>query len=1012
MEMIKNAMGLLLLLFCLVFSAAGEVVFSENFSDSSAAGNWKLSSERHGENYSHAGFGKGVLMLQDFDYRDSPAVAESPEFAVGKAWKIEFDFYFTPPVWGKQNQPYSVVMQLLDKDGVVVADLSVQYKRLVPGGTFPGALPVKDNSWYRLSVTSGYGDGLYDLAITDSASGECRTAGELPLKSAGAPARIRFSVVPGWDTCGVLQIANLAVSDLGVPAKRIRPVIGQLENELLRLRFHANGGTGIEFRNSVKEEWAHLGILKAPELPDAPASPDHFQAIKLKDDNPVLPDIDFEMIPTATDVVGTDNKVLGVAAVDKEGKQLYLMQWTLFPKSVRLRVYPSWQVEGKWEENLGAMHFIPAPDMKETRRFSPERSLLHPLGGVPRDVRRGQAIEFGNGKNHATFACNGESPSYWSFWRDKKLRFEIRKCHLPWAPVFYSGVLALSVQDHEDSRWREAIARAGDERLLMDVTSADPFFVRKDPGTYELTAHVVNFFRKPQRVHFRYTAHDFDGRVLKKETLSRILQPEEEHAFPVSVELKQTGPVFFDIYAMSEFAGDYRRICGGVLPEYDFKAGRESRIGIVGWRGSAGEVTEPRTPELLFRMMRRIGVSTIRQSHPYEHIAQKYGLRTWYHNNIGDSASLEAYVKGARNWLSDPKALSRWMLGNLKLTHDTGSEVFEFSNEWNLYGGEQKAVRAKAYADFAKVLRKTRDQYYPDIKLTGLTVCNGDMPYMQKVYEQGAWDDFDYLAFHATGVTRSPETDDSYWSYIRTLRAVREAARRFGDKPLYLTEFYSPTAPNMLITNNERIAATDIGIQVGLAVAADVKNIMYYTFNDLETGALIHPDNNISLQRECHFGLFHRNWMPKLPLWAWQTAARFFDPGKFLGDLQFDDPDARGLLFDRGPNGKFALLWSRKDGLRKQEAPIQQGFHLQPWIPADLNAPLELTVDAMNRQCVWVTDAVGRTRRVAANSDGKVVLPLTEAPLYVEGARLIPTKGPVYRMLSPDASPAEWIRLE
>ena len=352
------------------------------------------------------------------------------------------------------------------------------------------------------------------------------------------------------------------------------------------------------------------------------------------------------------------------------------------------------------------------------------------------------------------------------------------------------------------------------------------------------------------------------------------------------------------------------------------------------------------------------------------------------------------------------------MLGNLKLTHDTGSEVFEFSNEWNLYGGEQKAVRAKAYADFAKVLRKTRDQYYPDIKLTGLTVCNGDMPYMQKVYEQGAWDDFDYLAFHATGVTRSPETDDSYWSYIRTLRAVREAARRFGDKPLYLTEFYSPTAPNMLITNNERIAATDIGIQVGLAVAADVKNIMYYTFNDLETGALIHPDNNISLQRECHFGLFHRNWMPKLPLWAWQTAARFFDPGKFLGDLQFDDPDARGLLFDRGPNGKFALLWSRKDGLRQQEAPIQQGFHLQPWIPADLNAPLELTVDAMNRQCVWVTDAVGRTRRVAANSDGKVVLPLTEAPLYVEGARLIPTKGPVYRMLSPDASPAEWIRLE
>ena len=146
------------------------------------------------------------------------------------------------------------------------------------------------------------------------------------------------------------------------------------------------------------------------------------------------------------------------------------------------------------------------------------------------------------------------------------------------------------------------------------------------------------------------------------------------------------------------------------------------------------------------------------------------------------------------------------------------------------------------------------------------------------------------------------------------------------------------------------------------------------------------------------------DWMPKLTLWAYQTAARFFDPGEFLGDLNFSEPGARGLLFDKGPNGKFAVLWSRKDGLREQEAIIPQGFHRAPWVATDVTPPRPLALTAENGKSIRVTDVVGETKLLTADRNGIVILPLTESPVYVEGARLVPVAGEIFRLLSPRAA--------
>ncbi len=985
----------------------GRVLLKESFQSPEIAKRWTFSGHRNGERYTSAGISRdgkrAVLMLQDYDWAGDPAIACSPRFEPSEAWELSYDFKFSPPGWGKEKNPYSFRITLLDSSGETVAELGGRYLRTVPGGFLPGDLPVRDETWYRVKAELIHTDRLLDLSVTDLESGRTRKVGNIRLQSDRPPVQIRFEVIPGHDTHGVLKIADLAFVDRGALRTRERGQIEILENERMKLTFHADGFTSVEFRND-DGAWHPLGMIGVPELPGRAELPAEFRGVALEDDNPELPRIDYRMIPTATDVKGASSKVFGVEALNEKGGRLYLLQWTLFPEGARLRIYPSGKVPQEWGKNLCAVPFIPAAGIRETARFSPERFYLHRTGGEPEEKIRGQVIEFGGERGHAAIAVSGESPTWPEFWQDGKLRVAVNLARLPWAPDFYSGTIAFSVRTDQGARRREALARAGDERLLMEVESPDPFWLLKEPGTYRLQAHVGNYFRKRQRIDLHYVVRDFHGNILREDTVSNIVEAEAECSIPISVEITRPGPVFFDIFASHEYAGDYRRVCGGYLPEYRFRAGKMSRIGMTGWRNNPGQVTESRTPEQVLSMMRRIGVSLVRQCYGYEELAHSLGIRTWYHNNIGDWDNVLRHARGENSWLANRESVKKFMAGNLKNTRASGSEVFEFSNEWNLSGGERKAKLAEVYAFYASALREVRDRDFPEIKLTGLSIANGDMPYMRTVYEKGAWDDFDYLAFHAAGITRSPENDDSYWSYLGTLKTIREATREFGDKPLYISELYSASGPNFGVTNNQRTTADDLCIQMALAVAADVKNVMLYMFNDFEPPHLIGTHVKQDRKRECHFGLFHRDWMPKVPLWAYQTAAKFFDPGEFLGDLQFENPDARGLLFDKGPNGKFAVLWSRKDGLREQEAIIPQGFHRAPWVATDVTPPRPLALTAENGKSIRVTDVVGETKLLTADRNGIVILPLTESPVYVEGARLVPVAGEIFRLLSPRAA--------
>jgi len=331
------------------------------------------------------------------------------------------------------------------------------------------------------------------------------------------------------------------------------------------------------------------------------------------------------------------------------------------------------------------------------------------------------------------------------------------------------------------------------------------------------------------------------------------------------------------------------------------------------------------------------------------------------------------------------------------------NEYFEFSNEWNLYGGEEKGGRAEKYVkDWLTILKPLRDKMAPNVKLTGLTIANGDLVYMEKVYRAGGWDKFDALAFHAAGVPRSVDFDDgnTYWSYLATLRRVREAMKKYGEKELWMTEMYTPSAPNSSCSNNERVSAEDTALSIALAVAADVRGFLYYCMDDYDIWEEIKTAKDVGepSEREQYFGLIRRDWNPKAGLWAYQTAAYYFDGAKFLGDAQLPDKETFGLLF-KGRNGSVAMLWSRKEGYQLHEPPVRANTHRPPWEDSWTERTAVRIPSAGGD--VVIVDCVGRAKHLKPDATGTVKIELTGAPVYVLGGKFTAVRGKFASALAP-----------
>jgi len=660
--------------------------------------------------------------------------------------------------------------------------------------------------------------------------------------------------------------------------------------------------------------------------------------------------------------------------------------WTLMPQTVHMsfRVAPAEGVSHS--EGLATLAFSLAEGAKLAERIKPARWHQHPHGGVPFQLTAGMADRYTYGKTSLVRANDHGFPALYDG-QTRKIHLHTRDVARPWLTNELQANVAFAVGQASPAIMPRSVAIAGRDRLMMRVVSQDPFFLQDScDKPLVVEAQVVQTTPGSQRIDLHYVARDFDGRVVGDGSLNRRCRPMEVWRAPIVLGTDRVGPVYLEVVARVDRATVVDHVCGGVLPVREFADGQASRFGISAYRGGVGAHTELRTEEQLLALMSRIGVRWLRASGDHA-LAQRKGFFTWYQNSVlGPPA--EAYKRGKPSWVNKSANRENFLAGNLQFVLDHKDLVFEFTNEWNLWGGEGKGLLAAKYAkDWLIPLKRLRDKMAPHVKLAGCVIANGDLVFLDKVYKAGGWDQFEILSFHAAGEPRTPDFDDgnTYWSYLATLRRIHESMRKYGRKELWMTEFYAPCAPNSTVSNNERVAAENIPLMCGLAVAADVRGFMLYCLDDYDGPEEIKTSSQVGApaERESYFGLVRRDWRPKAGLWAYQAAAYYLDGATFVGDIKLSEPWLHGLLFE-SRQGRVALLWSRKDGYLLQPPAHPRATHRPPW-QGFWTSRIRIELAAAGSG-VTIVDCVGHVRRVTPDSDGKVTIELTGAPIYLLGA--------------------------
>ncbi|HEX6972625.1 MAG TPA: hypothetical protein VF234_10450 [Limnochordia bacterium] len=167
------------------------------------------------------------------------------------------------------------------------------------------------------------------------------------------------------------------------------------------------------------------------------------------------------------------------------------------------------------------------------------------------------------------------------------------------------------------------------------------------------------------------------------------------------------------------------------------------------------------------------------------------------------------------------------------------------------------------------------------------------------------------------------------------------------DRPLWITEMgYHTLGNDRAVSPREQ--ARYLVRAMTMALAAGVDRFFWYEFAD----GWVDPAD-----QEANFGLVYHNGMPKPAYAAYAVLARQLGEAEAARTLAFDARWRRAYAFDT-PQGELVVAWS-------------------------LNGPETVSWPALGQ--VSVTDVMGRTRQLAAGSDGRVSLTLTADPIYVRG---------------------------
>lgn len=460
-------------------------------------------------------------------------------------------------------------------------------------------------------------------------------------------------------------------------------------------------------------------------------------------------------------------------------------------------------------------------------------------------------------------------------------------------------------------------------------------------------------------------AFDHDGTQVLNETKTLAFAPGERKTLRFRLPADKRNIYFAEASIVKDGKECFTRTNAAILPPFRYAHPEKSRMGIC---------TNYRVyddPELV-RLMNRIGVRRKRSGDNAK--TTPLGITSFLHDNVKPSPY-------------DPEKDYPKIVTFVNRLEKTKAPWFEFCNEWSGAGNarrnpEEKRLYADYYLGWLKALRAEIEKRKLDVKIMSVAIggAGADTLFVQYLYDNGAWNLLDGIAFHPGRGNNVPDMDGSGWRYLGSIRNMRKKLDELGGKPLFLTEVYASTQPNNSWGDSYRHAGENVFLSMALAYAENVETAFMFKFNE---GISFDVNGVNENDREWNFGIMMRDGSPKPSMMGYAAAAEVLDGAEFIRYLSIPGTKIRGMEF-RTPKGKMAILYDRKDGYwyePKSDVFAHKEAWIDPW-----KSRTEYTFASRSGQ-IRLVDHIGREKTLPVKN-GKVRLTLSGAPVAVYGLEL------------------------
>lgn len=593
-----------------------------------------------------------------------------------------------------------------------------------------------------------------------------------------------------------------------------------------------------------------------------------------------------------------------------------------------------------------------------------------PNGGIPYEVAEGTLYYHDTDKMRIGLVCDRSNPNWKTAW----------ETHLPPSKLDdqnYQAKFDLILTDL-DIPTNIFNAMLNDRPLCVKITRDQPYNLYKvgQPITQKIIA--ANPTNAPQSFDAEISVRDFDGNIVFDYSKRMNMQPYGKKVIEFTLPSDKRTLYFVETCIHENHYEAFDRTNIAVLPEYEFK--QDSKTSMF---GIAAAWPMPSQDDML-NLLKRMGVRHTRSII----LPKPEDYPDWLHPSL----HFNFHPAKVNPTDQEKQAIEKRIREMVDKAEAFNCEQIEFCNEWNMRNGIGKAYMAPTYVNnYLKVIHNVLKERNSKVKLTMLGLAGMDQGFLRKMYELGAWDMFDFVNLHPGRGNYAVDYDPNspgqvgkhgdYWNFYGALQTMIRLNKEFGEKPLILSEVYSPTFPNSFWEDTLRNSAENVVLTCAISQAEGVHRIYWYQLQDSvwwKKGGVRHTD------REFHFGLLNRDLSFKPSMMGFINVAEAMDQAKFVKHLTFaSDDKAKGLLFDK-PDGSLAILWHRADGytLTERSKPFASP---EPWEDRwKTKVPMTF---ATTGDTVTTRDALGRIKTYKAINN-KVELILDGAPLIVEGLKL------------------------